>query len=441
MLTQLTLALRILRRRTFFTFISLFGIGFTIMALVVVAAMGEAGLGDNPPLSDRDRLVYASGFASLAVVPDTSYIVDSAVVDGVTTYDSTLQVGEEQQADRTSGVGYYLFDRYLREVDGAERVTYASPSASFDAYLDGRKVMLSANYTDAAYWEVFDYEFVAGAPYTREDVAAGAPRIVVSDAAARDYFGEASERLVGEPLIIGDDRFVIAGIVAQPAQGLKGLASDVFLPYTRAKGVFFDVDYHGGGLVVFRTPTSGGRERVTSALAEIAKSLPSLPADPDKNRFRLEGLTYAEEYANFYYGTEYERAESFARFFGPVAVLLLMFVLLPALNLANVNVSRVYERAAEIGVRKSFGATDRDILRQFLVETLVVTLIGGVIGVALALGVLYAIDHFRWIDGFRPRFTPEVAAWAVVLTLVFGLLSGLLPALRMAQTRIATSLR
>src|SRR5256885_1583041 len=67
-----------------------------------------------------------------------------------------------------------------------------------------------------------------------------------------------------------------------------------------------------------------------------------------------------------------------------IAAVALLFMALPTLNLVNLNVSRILERASEIGVRKAFGASSRALLGQFLVENVVLTLIGGALGLALS---------------------------------------------------------
>ena len=76
-----------------------------------------------------------------------------------------------------------------------------------------------------------------------------------------------------------------------------------------------------------------------------------------------------------------------------LAGLALLFVLLPTVNLVNINVSRIMERASEIGVRKAFGASARTLVGQFIVENVLLTLIGGLIGLVLSLFVLRALNE------------------------------------------------
>lgn len=272
-MTSLLLALRILKRRKFFTFISLFGISCTIMALVVIAAMGDAALGDNPPLSKRDRLVFASHFRAEQIVPDTSYIVDSTLqTNGVMKYDSTLQIGEETQSDNNSALSYHLYDKYLRNLASAENQTFMAPSGTFDSYLGGRKVTFSANYTDAAFWEVLDYEFLEGAPYTKEDVAAGSSKIVMARRAALNYFGTDDASLIGKELVLGDKTLTITGLVENTVAG-NGLASDIFLPYTLSSPDFFGIDYNGSAILVLQAAVPEGRAAIISELKSIADKL------------------------------------------------------------------------------------------------------------------------------------------------------------------------
>ncbi len=441
MFTQLKLALRILRRRKFFTFISLFGISFTIMALVVIAAMGDAALGDNPPLSKRDRLVFATHFRAERVVPDTSYIVDSTeLADGTMEYDSTAQIGENVQSDNNSGVAFYLYERHLLDLDGVEHRCYMAPSGSFDTYLDGRKVTLDVNYTDAGFWDIFDYEFVHGQAYSAQEVGEGARQAVLTDKAAENYFGEVTASLLGRELVLGDQMYTVAGIVARPRSGIAGLNSSVFIPITTAPQQVFNPRYLGGGTAVFEADSGGSRDIIVDQLAELARALPTLP-DDDANRFYIEGLTFGEEFADGFMNEGKNRSNAFAYFFVPLLVLLALFVLLPILNLTNINVSRVYERASEIAVRKSFGASETNILGQFLTETLFITMIGGVIGVLLALGLIALINGNNWLADYVLRFTPSVALYALLIILLFALFTGLLPAWRMSRTQIATSLR
>ena len=101
-----------------------------------------------------------------------------------------------------------------------------------------------------------------------------------------------------------------------------------------------------------------------------------------------------------------------------------LFLLLPTVNLVNLNVSRIMERASEIGVRKSFGASSWTLVGQFVVENVSLTLVGGMIGFVLSAVVLYAISAAELIPYAHLRLNLRVFLYGV------GLVAGLRPALR-----------
>ena len=95
-----------------------------------------------------------------------------------------------------------------------------------------------------------------------------------------------------------------------------------------------------------------------------------------------------------------------------IGVFILLVMLLPTLNLININVTRIMERSSEIGVRKAFGASSRTLVYQFIVENIILTLIGGIIlGMAQTIGgainpewqILAGHIAFVLVLVFRPR--------------------------------------
>ncbi len=118
-----------------------------------------------------------------------------------------------------------------------------------------------------------------------------------------------------------------------------------------------------------------------------------------------------------------------------------LFLLLPTVNLVNLNVSRIMERASEIGVRKSFGASSRTLVGQFVVENVTLTLVGGMIGFGLSGAVLYAISAAELIPYAQLRVNLRVFLCGVGLSVLFGLLSGVYPAWRMSRLHPVAALR
>ncbi|HEY2737349.1 MAG TPA: FtsX-like permease family protein, partial [Thermoanaerobaculia bacterium] len=121
--------------------------------------------------------------------------------------------------------------------------------------------------------------------------------------------------------------------------------------------------------------------------------------------------------------------------------LALVFMLLPTVNLVNINLSRILDRSSEIGVRKAFGASSWTLVGQFVVENVVLTLVGGLIGLVLAAAVLAAINASGVIPYAQLSLNVRVFLYGLGIALFFGLFSGVYPAWRMSRLHPVMALR
>jgi putative ABC transport system permease protein len=127
-------------------------------------------------------------------------------------------------------------------------------------------------------------------------------------------------------------------------------------------------------------------------------------------------------------------------FLGIAAAIALLFMSLPAINMANLNIGRILERAPEIGLRKAAGASRRVLAGQFIFENVVLSALGGLIALALAPILLGLLNDSLFAYG-RLGLSGAVFAAAFGFVLVFGVLSGAYPAWRMAKLEPAVALR
>jgi putative ABC transport system permease protein len=118
----------------------------------------------------------------------------------------------------------------------------------------------------------------------------------------------------------------------------------------------------------------------------------------------------------------------------------LLFMSLPAINMANLNIGRILERAPEIGLRKSAGATRRVLAGQFIFENVVLSALGGLVAIAIAPILLGLLNDTLFTYGQLGLNGPVFAA-AFAFVLVFGVLSGAYPAWKMARLEPAVALR
>jgi len=106
----------------------------------------------------------------------------------------------------------------------------------------------------------------------------------------------------------------------------------------------------------------------------------------------------------------------------------------------NIMLVSVTERTREIGIRKAVGAHDQHILLQFLIEALVLTAIGGVVGIGLSYGVAYLLPHLPGAS-FQVDIQPDSMMLAVGVSLASGLIFGIYPAMRATQLDPIEALR
>jgi putative ABC transport system permease protein len=124
-----------------------------------------------------------------------------------------------------------------------------------------------------------------------------------------------------------------------------------------------------------------------------------------------------------------------------IGVAMLLFMTLPALNLINLNTGRILERSGEIGVRKAFGASSRQLVWQFVIENVLLCLVGA------ALGLVFARLALAWLEGsglipyLRVELNLAVFGWGLLLAVVFGLLSGVIPAWKMSRLHPVQALK
>ncbi len=120
---------------------------------------------------------------------------------------------------------------------------------------------------------------------------------------------------------------------------------------------------------------------------------------------------------------------------------MLLFMMLPTLNLININTSRIMERASEIGIRKAFGASTSTLTVQFIIENIILTFIGGAIGLIIAFVALNIIESSGIIPHAELNINYKVFLAAIALCLIFGFLSGVLPAFRMSRLQVVQAIK
>jgi len=120
---------------------------------------------------------------------------------------------------------------------------------------------------------------------------------------------------------------------------------------------------------------------------------------------------------------------------------MLAWMLLPTLNLININMSRIIERSSEIGVRKAFGASNGHLVGQFILENIILCVVGSLIAIPGAWVLREWIQGSGLIPYLDIRFHFRTFLYALGLACLFGVLSGAIPAWRMSRMHPVQALR
>jgi putative ABC transport system permease protein len=284
---------------------------------------------------------------------------------------------------------------------------------------------------------VLDFPFLEGGPFTDQDVAGGS-LVAVINATTRDrFFG--GPPAVGKTFEADGLRFRVIGVVPDvPIFRMVG-NGDIYAPLTTAKSDAYTRELMGGfgGLLLARSQNDFPAIKAELETRIRAAQLPS----KEWKKLVAPAETFFESLAGNLFGARDEDRSRPERFRALIVAGMFLFSLLPAVNLVNLNMSRIMERASEIGVRKSFGASSRALVAQFIVENLVLTFIGAAAGLAASAAVLRAINASGVIPYASFGLNLRVFAYALGLALFFGFLSGVYPAWRMSRLHPVQALK
>ncbi len=434
------LAIKVLGRRKFFTFVSLFGISFTLMILTLLTAILTNELGSAAPMGEQDRMVFLPRVSMKKEMVDTIAVIDTVMLDGAMSFDTTFEYKNLGRNMSTSSPSFYFLDEFMRDLTSVTKYSFYSPNHTYDLFLNSNKLTFKTIFTDAAYWQIYNFKFLEGKAYNKDAVNNQERVAVISEKAALQYFGKV-KGVVGKTVTLDRKQYQVVGVTALPKVDRSFLNAHVFLPYTELPPkALSDKEFLGSFDAVFVASKPSGRDAIKDEINRQEKLIP-MPNPDEYNVLELAPSTYAERYATAVLGNEREPENTVRQAFIIVALLMLFLILLPTLNLININLSRILERSSEIGVRKAFGANSGNILTQFVFENVILTLIGGLIGFILAYIMIGVINDTQALGDTILVFNFKVFLYGLLICLVFGVLSGILPAYRMSKVHIANSLK
>jgi putative ABC transport system permease protein len=401
------IAIAVLRRRKFFTFISLFGISFTLTILLVLTAFIDKVVGDNYPDKKRDRSLYISRISQMGK--------------------NTMQSGPPS---------FYFLDHYARSIKTPVTMAISSGFSGTNTYVNNKKIAVNYKFTNAEYWDVLDYDFLEGKPFNKQQVTNTDKVAVISADMKKEYFGDVSN-VVGQYIEADNVKYRVIGVVQNVPITSYMTYSDIYLPYTVAKdGAYKSNKSYGGGYYgILLANSKDDLDKIRNEYEQLIKRLP-----PEQKQFTTVS-SHADSYLRSYVDTGDDRHSGVFIAVTAISIFAFILMILPTMNLVNINITRIMERSSEIGVRKAFGASSSTLVYQFIVENVILTLLGGVIGVVLSVIVLQIINSAHLIANLELTVNFTVLFIGLLVCLVFGLISGVYPAWRMSKLNVVTALK
>jgi putative ABC transport system permease protein len=276
--------------------------------------------------------------------------------------------------------------------------------------------------TTPSYADARNYEVASGQMFTQGDVSKHAHKVVIGPTVAENLFG--GQDPVGQSVRIDGTSFEVIGVTtSKGSNGVQDQDDVVLAPLTTIQDTV-----SGYTSLSSITVQATSASALDAAQAEVTAILEDRHDVTDKSNpgFQVTNQGSVREASD-------QSTDVFTTLLGAVAAISL---LVGGIGVMNIMLVSVTERTREIGIRKAIGAQRADILKQFLVEAILVSVVGGLVGVAL--GIL--TSHFT-IAGVQPVLAVYSIALAFGAAVLCGLFFGTYPAARAARMRPVEALR
>lgn len=397
------------------SFLTMLGVVFGVGSVVAMLSVGEG--------ASKEALEQIRKLGSTNIIVSS---IKSAEEEATSTQHSHMSI---------YGLTY---DDQARIAESFKTIKQTAPVKLMrkDSRLRERSIELRVVGTTPEWFNLVPREVIAGRVLLRSDQEKQSPIAVLTEFGARKLL--ATESTIGQTIRIGGDPFEVVGIVRSESGQAGNIQIpdqeiDAYIPIEVAKGHFGDI---------FAQQTSGSftMERVELhqiiVQADKTEDVESIAAGIDQMLLRFHKK---KDYVVSVPLALLKQAEATKRTFnivlGSIAGISLV---VGGIGIMNIMLASVTERTREIGIRRAIGAKRRQIISQFIIETVVLSTIGGLIGLGLGVLIPVLITYFA---GMPTVITLQSIVLPLLISAAVGIAFGLYPAIRAAQVDPIVALR
>jgi putative ABC transport system permease protein len=342
----------------------------------------------------------------------------------------SASTGYISQGAGTAATLTYDDARAIRETCPAVEDVAPVVSSSFQVQYGSQNTITSVQGTEPAYPDIRNFQVARGRFFNQSDVESNARVCVIGDTVASNLF-PSGENPIGKQILIRGELYTISGVMEH--KGVSQFTDNddqIFIPITTGYATLFGVNAATGRtvrqvMIQAKTPNDidTAQFQITNLLRLRHKIVP-----PQADDFQLRTQADLMETAQSVTGV-------FTILLGATAGISL---LVGGIGIMNIMLVSVTERTREIGIRKAIGAQFKDILSQFVIEAMVLSLAGGIMGILLGLGCSYLISVWaQWTT----VVTPISVVLSFFVSIAIGLFFGIYPARRAALLDPIVALR
>ena len=278
------------------------------------------------------------------------------------------------------------------------------------------------------YFAVRDWRLASGFLFTDTDVRSMSRVAVLGETVAQKLFGDTDP--IGQTMRIKNSPYLVIGVLERKGQSMEGRDQDdvVLIPFTTAQRKLYGTPFPGAfRYMLVQGASEQLMKRAEAAINDLLRERHRIPenAEPD---FSIRNLSAVAE-------VQAQTTKVMSLLLGAVASVSLV---VGGIGIMNIMLVSVTERTREIGIRMALGARRRDILLQFLLEALIVSVMGCLIGVLLGVGGAFLVTQ---VTGTYVVVTMASVLLAFLVAAAIGVFFGFYPARKAAGLRPIEALR